>query len=138
VSLEVRPPILDHTLVEWGMALPTALKLKGGEGKHILRQAVAPLLPERVLHGPKQGFAASIGAQLRAQAPLVKQRLLGGAMLDSGLFDAGGLAAMVDRHASGRHDHAQAIWQLLVLEGFLANEAGSTPQHVRESRTVDA
>ena len=138
VSLEVRPPILDHTLVEWGMALPTALKLKGGEGKHILRQAVAPLLPERVLHGPKQGFAASIGAQLRAQAPLVKQRLLGGAMLDSGLFDAGGLAAMVDRHASGRHDHAQAIWQLLVLEGFLANEAGSTPHHVRESRTVDA
>lgn len=138
VSLEVRPPILDHTLVEWGMALPASLKLRGGEGKHILRQAVAPLLPQQVLHGPKQGFAASIGARLRAQAPLVKQRLLGGAMLDSGLFDAAGLAAMVDRHASGRHDHAQALWQLLVLEGFLAQQAGGLSAPLPEPAHIEA
>ena len=138
VSLEVRPPLLDHTLVEWGMSLPAEMKLQRGEGKHILRQSMASLLPERVLHGPKQGFAASIGAQLRQQAELVKQRLLGEPMLDSGLFDPAGLAAMVDRHASGRHDHAQALWQLLVLEGFLAKEAGLLPASLHEYGKVEA
>jgi asparagine synthase (glutamine-hydrolysing) len=120
VSLEVRPPLLDHTLVEWGMALPDRLKLHRGQGKQVLRQAVAPLLPDSILNGPKQGFAAAIGGQLRAGADRVRARLLGAPMLDSGLFDPAALSEMVDRHASGRHDHSQALWQLLVLEGFLA------------------
>jgi asparagine synthase (glutamine-hydrolysing) len=120
VSLEVRPPLLDHTLVEWGMALPDRLKLQRGQGKQVLRQAVAPLLPDSILNGPKQGFAAAIGGQLRAGADQVRARLLGAPMLDSGLFDPAALSEMVDRHASGRHDHSQALWQLLVLEGFLA------------------
>jgi asparagine synthase (glutamine-hydrolysing) len=124
VSLEVRPPLLDHTLVEWGMALPASLKLHQGRGKEVLRQAMAPYLPDSILFGPKQGFAASIGEQLRQNATTLRSRLLDGPMMDSGLFDAGALGAMVDRHTSGRQEHGQALWQLLVLEGFLAAEAG--------------
>ncbi|MFC7552378.1 asparagine synthase-related protein [Pseudoroseomonas wenyumeiae] len=82
VSLEVRPPLLDHTLVEWGMALPDALKLQRGQGKQVLRQAVAPLLPDSILNGPKQGFAAAIGGQFREGADTVRARLLGAPMLD--------------------------------------------------------
>ena len=44
-------------------------------------------------------------------------------MQDSGLFDAAAVAALIDAHASGRFDHSQALWQLLVFEGFLAREA---------------
>jgi asparagine synthase (glutamine-hydrolysing) len=128
VSLEVRPPLLDHTLVEWGMALPDALKLQRGQGKQVLRQAVAPLLPDSILNGPKQGFAAAIGGQFRAGAATVRARLLGAPMMDSGLFDPAAITEMVDRHASGRHDHSQALWQLLVLEGFLAGMAGTRAQ----------
>ncbi|WP_338663920.1 asparagine synthase (glutamine-hydrolyzing) [Pararoseomonas sp. SCSIO 73927] len=120
VSLEVRPPLLDHTLVEWGMALPAPLKLRGGTGKRVLREAVAGLLPGEVAGRRKQGFAAPMGAALRARAPELRARLLGPAMLDSGLFDRAALARLVDQHADGRLDHAQALWQLLVLEGFLA------------------
>ncbi len=137
VSLEVRPPLLDHTLVEWGMALPTSLKLHRGQGKHVLRQAMASHLPRSVVAGPKQGFAASIGNQFRSQAAILRQRLLGPAMLDSGLFDAGALAAMVERHASGRSDHSQALWQLLVLEGFLAGEEWNGP-HLANRGLVEA
>jgi len=122
VSLEVRPPLLDHTLVEWGMALPTSLKLHRGQGKHVLRQAMAPFVPASVLHGPKQGFAAAIGGQFRRQAGAIRARLMDSPMLDSGLFERGALSDMVDSHASGHRDHSQALWQLLVLEGFLAHE----------------
>ncbi len=119
VSLEVRPPLLDHDLVAWGMALPAALKLRGGVGKHVLRSAMAPLLPAETLWGRKQGFAEPLGAQFRAQGATLRERLLGAPMLDSGLFDAAAVTRLLDEHVSGRFDHAQALWQLLVLEGFL-------------------
>ena len=122
VSLELRPPILDHELVAWGMALPASLKLKGGVGKHILREAMAPLLPAELLWGRKRGFADSIASQFRAQAETVRARLTGPAMGESGLFDLAALGRLADEHASGRFDHAQALWQLLVLEGFLAGQ----------------
>ncbi|WP_372620656.1 asparagine synthase (glutamine-hydrolyzing) [Falsiroseomonas sp.] len=122
VSLELRPPILDHELVAWGMALPAKLKLRGGFGKRILREALAPQLPAELLWGRKRGFADSIGGQFRAQAATVRTRLTGGVMAESGLFDVGALGRLADEHTSGRFDHAQAIWQLLVLEGFLARQ----------------
>jgi LPS export ABC transporter permease LptF len=78
VSLEVRPPLLDHTLVAWGMALPAVLKLRGTTGKAILRDALAPLLPPDVLTRPKQGFAAPM-VPLAAFAQLA----LEGAALDA-------------------------------------------------------
>ena len=127
VSLEVRPPLLDHELVEWGLALPAGLKLRGGVGKRVLREAAAPLLPQTVLAAPKQGFADTIGGQFRARAGDVRERLTGAPMLDSGYFDGVALGKLVDEHASGQHDHAQAIWQLLVFEGFLAGVEAAPP-----------
>jgi asparagine synthase (glutamine-hydrolysing) len=132
VSLELRPPILDHELVEFGLSLPAALKLKDGFGKHVLRSAMAPLLPHDLLWGKKRGFADDIAGQFRRQAATVRARLTGGAMLDSGLFDGATLGRLADEHASGRFDHAQAIWQLLVLEGFLAQQ-GTTAERAAEA-----
>jgi asparagine synthase (glutamine-hydrolysing) len=125
VSLEVRPPILDPDFVAWGMALPARLKLRDGVGKYVLRRAMVPYLPEEVLRGKKRGFAATIGGQLRAGATEVRSRLLGAPMLDSGLFEGPAVARLVEEHTSGRFDHAQALWRLLVFEGFLTGAAAN-------------
>lgn len=126
VSLEVRPPLLDHTLVEWGMALPARLKLNMHEGKRVLRDALRPHLPPALLARPKQGFAAPLGTALRARMPELRAALLGPAMLDSGWFDRPALSALLDEHEAGRFDHGQPLWQLLVLEGFL-DQSGAQP-----------
>lgn len=131
VSLEVRPPLLDPALVAWGLALPAAWKIHDGRGKHVLRQAVAGDLPPGILQRPKQGFADAIAGELRRRSTEVMARLGGAAMGDSGLFDAAALRAMVDEHASGRFDHSQALWQLLVVEGFLANDGRGAVAHDR-------
>jgi asparagine synthase (glutamine-hydrolysing) len=123
VSLEVRPPLLDPELVSWGLALPAAAKLRGGVGKRVLREAASPLLPTALLRRRKRGFATELGGQLRAAAPQIRARLTGGLMADSGLFNPRALGALVDQHAKGESDHAQALWNLLVVEGFLALEA---------------
>jgi asparagine synthase (glutamine-hydrolysing) len=135
-SLELRPPMLDHDLVAWGMALPAALKLKDGIGKHVLRQALSPHLPADLLWGRKRGFADDIGGQFRAQSETVRQRLTGGAMADSRLFDPAALGRLADEHASGRFDHTQAIWQLLVLEGFLMGEGAEAARLTADSVAV--
>jgi asparagine synthase (glutamine-hydrolysing) len=123
VSLEVRPPLLDPELVSWGLALPAAAKLRGGVGKRVLREVAAPLLPTALLQRRKRGFATELSGQFRAAAPQIRARLTGGPMAESGLFDPRALGALVDQHSKGNFDHAQALWNLLVVEGFLSAEA---------------
>src|SRR6185503_6587686 len=52
-SLEARVPLLDHTLIEFAVSLPSAMKLRDGQGKWILRRAVKDLVPPEVLTKPK-------------------------------------------------------------------------------------
>ncbi|MGH6928703.1 MAG: asparagine synthetase B family protein, partial [Dongiaceae bacterium] len=61
-SLECRVPLLDHELVELAAAMPEAIKVRGGRLKHVLKQALAPLLPEDILERKKRGFGTPMGA----------------------------------------------------------------------------
>ncbi len=118
-SLEVRAPFLDYEFVEWGMRLPPGLKLRGQEGKWVVKKALEPLVPYEILYRRKQGFAMSLGGLFRAEAARLRERLLGPAMLDCGLFDPATIGRLLDEHAAGRFDHSGALWLLLTFEGFL-------------------
>jgi asparagine synthase (glutamine-hydrolysing) len=126
-SLEVRAPLLDPGMVDWGLGLPATLKLRGQEGKYIFKRAMEPYLPREILYRPKQGFAATLAPVLRAGSARVRAALLGGAMADSGLFQPAALEATIAAHESGRSDHSQALWQLLVFAGFLGDAAAVAP-----------
>lgn len=130
VSLEVRPPLLDPDLVTWGMALPASAKLRGGVGKRVLREAAAALMPPALLQRRKRGFAAELSGQFRAGASEIRMRLTGGPMAESRLFDPQALGRLVDQHANGNFDNTQVLWNLLVIEGFLAGEAGLSTSSV--------
>jgi asparagine synthase (glutamine-hydrolysing) len=119
-GLEVRTPLLEPGLVEWGLALPRRLKLRHGVGKYVLRRALRGDLPQRVLDRPKQGFAASLAGLFRRDSARVRARLLGEGLLESGLFARGAIEGLLREHESGARDHSQALWLLLVFEGFLA------------------
>src|SRR5215471_5142528 len=120
VSLEVRVPLLDHPFAEWTAKLPTALKLRGGQGKYLLKRALKPYVPRRNLYRPKQGFASSLAPHFRnAEGGFVRETLLGDAMADCGLFDKTTIAQLVEQHVSGIYDHSQVLWSLLMFEGFL-------------------
>ena len=122
-SLEVRAPLLGISLVEWGLSLPAELKLRGTEGKYLLKRAMEPYLPREVLYRTKQGFSKSPAALFRREADRLRARLLGPVMQDCGLFQPGVIAGLIDQHAAGAMDHSQKLWLLLVFEGFLAAQA---------------
>ena len=64
-SLEVREPLMDHQLVEWLATLPSSLKLRGSEGKYLLKKAMEPHLPHDILYRPKMGFAVPLARWFR-------------------------------------------------------------------------
>ena len=131
-GLEVRAPFLDHELVAWGLALPRALKRRGASGKWVLKEAMAPFLPPEILGRGKQGFSVSLAASLRREGGRLRGRLLGPAMMESGLFERAALARLVDEHAGCRSDHSQKLWLLLVFEGFLAGRRTAAPAAPRD------
>ena len=104
----------------WGLSLPANLKIRGHEGKYILKKALEPLLPREILYRPKQGFTNDLAPLFRRHAARLRARLLGETLLDSGLFAPAEIARLLDEHAAGRFDHSGARWLLLVFEGFLA------------------
>jgi asparagine synthase (glutamine-hydrolysing) len=125
-SLEVRVPLLDHEFVDWVSGLDPRIKLRGGESKWVFKKALESKLPNEILYRSKMGFAVPLEHWFRG--PLkdrVKKALLDGALRDSGLFDQGFLARMVQQHQAGLRNFTAPIWALMMFEGFLRRHASS-------------
>jgi asparagine synthase (glutamine-hydrolysing) len=121
-SLEVREPLMDHPLVEWLATLPPGLKIRGGEGKYLLKRAMEPHLPHDLMYRSKMGFAVPLAAWFRGPLRVrVRESLLGERLLQTGFFQPAYLRRMVDHHQSGVRDYSSAIWTLLMFDGFLRN-----------------
>lgn len=119
-SLEVRVPILDHDFIEWTASLPVGVKLRGGEGKFILKKALEPFVPSDVLYRPKMGFAVPLAHWFRG--PLrdrVRRVAASPELADTRIFDMDFLATVVDQHQTGARDHSASIWAVLMFESFL-------------------
>jgi len=124
-SLEVRSPLLDHDLMQWAFSLPPYLKLDGSEHKAVLKKSLEGDVPDELLYRPKQGFGVPLTSWLRGPLlPTIQRAMAAPQLLDAGYFEPKQLEELVAEHASGRRDHTQALWGLLMLERFLAKEAG--------------
>ena len=116
-SVEVRPPFLDHRLVQFVADLPGSIKIRGGRVKHILKEAVSDLLPAELLARPKEGFIMPVNEWLignlkdYVQATLAPQRLA-----THGLFRAGAIEQMLEAHYCGTASYGNQIWNLLMLQ----------------------
>ena len=125
-SLEVRVPILDHPLVEWMSGLPLDYKLRGREGKYLLKKSMEAHLPHDILYRPKMGFSVPLASWFRG--PLrerLKESVLGPEMADSGLFDMAFLTRLVDQHQSGMRDFSAPLWSLLMFQAFQRRATGA-------------
>ncbi|HEY1605979.1 MAG TPA: XrtA/PEP-CTERM system amidotransferase [Allosphingosinicella sp.] len=128
VSLEAREPLLDHRLVEFAARVPAKLRLRGGSGKWLMKQALGRFLPDEILHRRKMGFVTPISAWFRgplaAEAEVVAASP---AFAELGWFDTAAIARIAADHRSGRAEHGRTLWQLLMLERSLQRVFGFGP-----------
>src|SRR6266851_5344972 len=116
-SLEARSPFLDHSLMEFVASLPAHFKLAGRNKKYLLKAALRGVLPDVVLDRPKMGFSAPIAHWFRNELrEMAYDVLLTPTTLQRGYFRKQVMAQLLDEHCTGRQDHAETLWQLLVLE----------------------
>ncbi|HSS05062.1 MAG TPA: asparagine synthase (glutamine-hydrolyzing) [Solirubrobacterales bacterium] len=115
-SLELRVPFLDTEVAGMALGLATPLKVRGLAKKRLLRRALAPLLPEEILRGPKQGFSIPVAAWLRGPLQGFSREVLSAeTLLGQGWLDPVAVTSMLDRHCSGREDFSRQLWGLIAF-----------------------
>jgi asparagine synthase (glutamine-hydrolysing) len=112
-SLELRSPLLDHRVLELGLALPESLKTRGRIGKVALRRAFGSLLPPEVSSRGKSGFGVPLGRWFRDDLRHLTRDTLRN---ERGWFRDDELSRLIAEHESGRADHGHRLWCLLMLE----------------------
>ena len=116
-SVEVRPPFLDHRLVEFACSLPGNFKIKAGRVKNVLKEALRELLPSDLLDRPKEGFIMPINEWLLGQLKdYVLATLAPEKIRAQGLFRPQAIGEMLQAHFSGQQHFGNQIWNLLMLQ----------------------
>lgn len=115
-SLEVRVPFLDHELLEYAARIPPAYKLRGMERKHILKRAVADLLPESFLSRRKMGFSPPLTVWFRNELrPFLEDTLSQASIRDAGVFSYAAVRRILDDHYARRANYDNQIWSLVTF-----------------------
>jgi asparagine synthase (glutamine-hydrolysing) len=116
-SLEVRTPFLDHRVVEMAARIPPHLKLHGRDGKYILKRAIRPRLPDRVVERRKKGFGMPVAKWLHGPwRELLLETLGEGRAGATGLFSQPAVDRLIDEHLSGQRDRRKPLWTLLMFQ----------------------
>ena len=115
-SLELRSPMLDVNVVEWGVSLPLSYKIKGLETKLILKDVARSLVPAKLIDRPKMGFGIPRAEWLRTgMKEMVFETLTDTTATQRGWFNQAEVKKVIDLHMAGE-DKDNLIWPMLMLE----------------------
>jgi len=115
-SIEVRPPFLDHRIVEFAATLPVAWKIRGSRQKAILKDLMRGKLPPQILRRGKTGFDIPAHHWLRGPLrQLMMDTISGGAAEHSSVFRQPAVEKCMRRHLQRRENLGYHLWGLLIL-----------------------
>jgi len=115
-SLEVRPPFLDHRIVEFAARLPEHMKVNGRQHKVVLKRLMRDKLPMSVLRRAKTGLDIPAHDWLRGTLrPLLMDTLSAAAIDETNLFRREGIEFLIKEHMERRANLGYHLWGLLIL-----------------------
>lgn len=128
-STEVRVPYVDVDVVRAAFTVPGDRKIVGRQGKAVLKEAAASVLPREIVYRPKGLFSAPLRAWMsRDLAPLVREVVHDGVLVENGFLRREALQRLVAEDAAGRRDYSKHLWHVLTLEywyrGATSKESG--------------
>jgi asparagine synthase (glutamine-hydrolysing) len=114
-SVEERLPLLDRRIAEFAFSLPAHMKLREGEEKWVLRQAVRDLLPAEIVRRKKQGFSTPVGSWLEGELGEMAASVLASSALLREHLDHVKLDRIVRSIEEKRIGRPRAVWGIFVL-----------------------
>ena len=130
-SIEARPPLIDHRLVEFAATVPARYRLHKGRTKYLFKQAMRGVLPDHIIDRPKHGFAVPLAQWLRKDlAAFARDILLSPTAHQRGLFDVRHVERLLQLNDRGRNLDLQ-LWTILSLE-LWCRRFLDRPSRVRE------
>jgi asparagine synthase (glutamine-hydrolysing) len=115
-SIEARPALLDHRMVEFAASVPPELRLRGTSTKYLFKRAMRGLLPDSVIDRPKRGFSIPLGHWLRGDwSGFVRDVLLSDTCRRRGIFRPAYIRRLLRLHDRGR-DINERLWALVSFE----------------------
>jgi asparagine synthase (glutamine-hydrolysing) len=115
-SIEVRPPFLDHRIVEFAASLPSHFKIRGSRQKVILKDLMKGKLPPAILQRKKVGFDIPAHQWLRGPLrELMRDTLAAGASEHAQVFRPGAIEDCMRRHLERRANLGYHLWGLMIL-----------------------
>ena len=126
-SIEVRVPFLDNELFEYVMSLPSSMKIKRGQKKWLLKQALVGIVPDKILFGPKTGFSVPYKIWLKGPLNSLFNDCL--STLENQkceYLDFKEIRIIMSENLSGKRDNGFLMWKTLNLMIWLIANNGHT------------
>ncbi len=119
VALEARVPLLDHRVAELAWRLPAGQKVRDGQTKWILREALYRYVPRDLIERPKMGFGIPIEGWLRGPLQGWAEELLAPDRLRrEGFFRPEPIGAMWEEHQRGTRNWQHHLWDVLMFQAW--------------------
>jgi asparagine synthase (glutamine-hydrolysing) len=136
-SIEARPPLLDHRLVEFAATIPARYRLREKTTKYLLKQAMRGVIPDSVIDRPKHGFAVPLAKWFRGElSGFARETLLSPRSVQRGLFQPAYIDHLIRLNDRGRDIDLQ-LWTLLSFELWCRAVLDARPHQVEpRPRTV--
>lgn len=137
-SLELRPPLLDHRMVELAFRLPSSVKVRSGQTKWVLKEVARRYVPAAIVDRRKVGFRVPLDAWFRTSLrDSVFERLTDPSSFVGQIFDRATVSRLLERHDSGEFNEEMRIWTLMSLqvwhETFFGARAAASPEGSSEA-----
>ncbi len=115
-SVETRPPLIDHRIVEFMFSLPPKYRIKGNRQKYLLKKVAERYLPKKIVNRPKAPFGSPLRSWIKGALSKDIDRMLSLENLKrKGFPNAEKIRDIVLRDRSGKEDLAHVIYRFFVM-----------------------
>ncbi|UCE05016.1 MAG: asparagine synthase C-terminal domain-containing protein, partial [bacterium] len=116
-SVESRPPLTDHHIVDFMFSLPPNLRIRKNIQKYLLKKVAEKYLPREIIYRPKASFGIPLRSWIRGPLKeMIDEYLSFESIKKRGLYNPEYVKTKIRLYRAGKEDNAQLIWQLLTNE----------------------
>jgi asparagine synthase (glutamine-hydrolysing) len=116
LGLDARCPYTEQDYAHFVYNIPAKFKQKDGVVKYFFKKAIAGILPDSIIHRPKQGFRTPVSELFKGPlADWGQSTILDGGFTAKGFLRRDELARLMAAHRTGVPDWSNRLWTVLVL-----------------------